>query len=260
MSAKNKPSPDSQPAWDRAALVELLERFGATVETFDALRSDSYEHALARHSLEHLELLYTELLKPGQSADQTQANCPPWPPGTPRAGRQPSTGLISQIAERLRTESTLNSLGRVSGFLDKIRTRANSLPVGQQNEVLDTIVTLVGEEMIQARLGGAPMVAMLDPLDRLLTSQGMKTKAEFEREKIELRKQAEARSQEKLRFEREKWVTESCKKILAAATDARAKEIAESGVSNEEKIRLMRQTYFADVDALEKSGNVRLPE
>ncbi|HMP83912.1 MAG TPA: hypothetical protein PKA41_14530 [Verrucomicrobiota bacterium] len=244
---------------DRAALVNLLERFGLTVQSFDALRSDSYEQSLARHSLEHLELLYVELLKPGQAQEEAQRRCPPWPPGSARAGRQPSTGALSQIAERIRTESTLNSLGRVSTFVEKLRSRADSLPAGKQNEVLDTIVTLVGEEMIQARLGGAPMIALLDPLDRLLTSQGMKTKAEFEREKIELRKQAEARSQEKLRFEREKWVAESCRKILAAATDQRAKDIAEMSVTNEEKIRMLRAEYFKDVDALEASGEVKLP-
>ena len=61
-------------------------------------------------------------------------------------------------------------------------------------------------------------------------------------------------------FEREKWITESCRKILAAATDQRAKDIAELSVSNEEKIKLLRQTYFADVDELEKSGEVQIPK
>lgn len=260
MSSKPNHKPHSWSTADRQALSDLLERFGSSLESFLSLRVDSYEHALARHSLEHLELLYSELLKPGQKEDQTQANCPPWPPGTTRAGRQPSTGLLSQIAERLRTESTLNSLGRVSGFLDKIRNRASALPAGKQNEVLDTIVTLVGEEMIAAKLGGATMVEMLDPLDRLLMSEGMKTKAQFEAQKIELRKQAEARSQEKLRFERERWIQESCAKLLKAATDSRAREIAELNVSNDEKIRLLRENYFKDVDDLEKSGSVQLPQ
>ena len=93
-----------------------------------------------------------------------------------------------------------------------------------------------------------------------LDRESAKTRFEFEREKIELRKQAEARSPEKLQFEREKWITESCRKILAAATDQRAKDIAELSVSNEEKIKLLRQTYFADVDELEKSGEVQIPK
>jgi hypothetical protein len=32
-----------------------------------------------------------------------------------------------------------------------------------------------------------------------------------------------------------------------------------SGFSNAEKIRLMRQAMFADVDALQKSGQLKLP-
>ncbi len=33
-----------------------------------------------------------------------------------------------------------------------------------------------------------------------------------------------------------------------------------SGFSNAEKIRLMRQALFADVDELEKSGRIKLPK
>jgi len=33
-----------------------------------------------------------------------------------------------------------------------------------------------------------------------------------------------------------------------------------SGFSNAEKIRLMRRATFADVDALEKSGRVKIPQ
>lgn len=47
--------------------------------------------------------------------------------------------------------------------------------------------------------------------------------------------------------------------LLKAAKDVRAQEIAGMDCSNEEKIQLLRQHYFADVDALEKSGSVQLP-
>lgn len=47
--------------------------------------------------------------------------------------------------------------------------------------------------------------------------------------------------------------------LLKAAKDARAQEIAGMDCSNEEKIRLLRQHYFSDVEALEKSGTVQLP-
>lgn len=55
---------------------------------------------------------------------------------------------------------------------------------------------------------------------------------------------------------REKFVTESCEKILKAAKDPKMREIAESEIPNAEKIALIRKAYFADIDALE----VVLPE
>lgn len=51
-----------------------------------------------------------------------------------------------------------------------------------------------------------------------------------------------------------------CELILKAAGDARAKEIAASSVPNEEKIRLMREHFFADVRAIEQAGGIQLPE
>ena len=72
------------------ALVELLERFVTTIESFSNLRADTYEHALAAHRLEHLELLYTELMRPGQTLEDALEKCPPWPPGSKLAGKSPS--------------------------------------------------------------------------------------------------------------------------------------------------------------------------
>lgn len=47
--------------------------------------------------------------------------------------------------------------------------------------------------------------------------------------------------------------------LLKAALDAKAQEIATSPISNEEKIRMLREHYFSDVDALENSGTVNIP-
>ena len=164
-AAKNKPN--------REALVALLERFNLSTDSFDKLRAESYEQQIARHSLEHLELLYTVLLTPGLTTEQQRKECPPWPPGTKLAGKLPSTTTLGEIATRLRTEGTLNNLGRVSTFMDKLRTRATALPVGQQSEVLDTIVNLVGEELLTAKLGGAAITSNLESLDRLLSNKAL---------------------------------------------------------------------------------------
>jgi uncharacterized protein YcbK (DUF882 family) len=87
-----------------------------------------------------------------------------------------------------------------------------------------------------------------------------RTKGLIEAEKLKLARIAEERHGKEFAFEKEKWVQESCNKILAAATDARTREIAEMAVPNGEKIRLLRQHWFADVDELEKSGDVKLPQ
>lgn len=59
---------------------------------------------------------------------------------------------------------------------------------------------------------------------------------------------------------REKFETETCKKFLLWFKDAKAREIADSGLSNAQKIAALRAEYFKDVDALEASGGVQLPD
>lgn len=56
---------------------------------------------------------------------------------------------------------------------------------------------------------------------------------------------------------REKFVTESCEKIMLAARDPKTREIVEdSKLTNAEKIAAIREKYFADIDAVK----VELPE
>ena len=64
----------------------------------------------------------------------------------------------------------------------------------------------------------------------------------------------------KYHLDREKFETETCKKFLLWFKDAKAREIADSGLSNAQKIAALRAEYFKDVDALEKSGGVKLPD
>jgi hypothetical protein len=68
----------------------------------------------------------------------------------------------------------------------------------------------------------------------------------------------EAKEQQ-FKFDREKFAVGTCELFLKWFKDEKAKAIASSNVSNAEKISQLRQTYFADVDALEKSGAVVLP-
>ena len=64
----------------------------------------------------------------------------------------------------------------------------------------------------------------------------------------------------KYKLDREKFEVESCKRFLSWFKDERAREIADSGLSNADKISRLRETYFADVDKLEAEGGIQLPE
>jgi hypothetical protein len=58
-------------------------------------------------------------------------------------------------------------------------------------------------------------------------------------------------------LQREKFITESCEKIMKAARDPKLREVIEdSKLTNAEKIAEIRQAYFADIDAVK----VELPE
>ena len=180
---------------------------------------------------------------------------------------------LAETVKWLRADGVHTSSSALSLFLSSYRL---SQRLAHNESTVDTLLTKLqgtrpdwtaqqlheaGQAFFSALAIDAQDADVWTATQRLtLDRDSARTRAEFEREKIDLRRQAEARSQDKLRFEREKWIQESCKKILAAATDAKSREIAELNVSDEEKIKLMRQTWFADVDALEKSGEVKLPE
>ena len=51
----------------------------------------------------------------------------------------------------------------------------------------------------------------------------------------------------------------TCEFFLQWFNDQKARDIANSTGSNAEKIAQLRQTYFKDVDALQQSGQVKLP-
>ncbi len=65
---------------------------------------------------------------------------------------------------------------------------------------------------------------------------------------------------EKLAIEREKLERLIAEKLLTEAVRRKAEEISNSNLSNAEKISAMRKVAFADVDALEASGEVQLPK
>lgn len=80
-----------------------------------------------------------------------------------------------------------------------------------------------------------------------LDRDSAKTRAEFEREKIELRKQAEARSQEKLEFEKQKHRRDTIERMVKdwlAAKESQA--ILNSSAGNAEKIEKLGALMFGE--------------
>lgn len=79
------------------------------------------------------------------------------------------------------------------------------------------------------------------------------TKLVLDREKGE-------REDRKLTLERERFEIESAEKMLSEALRRRAEEIANSNLSNGDKIAAMRKVAFKSVDELEASGKVQIPK
>lgn len=80
-----------------------------------------------------------------------------------------------------------------------------------------------------------------------------------EMEYLRLAKEKGEREKAKLQLDRQKLELVFYQAIEKAVRDPKTREIVESNVSNAEKIAQLRQIYFADVDALEKSGSVQIP-
>lgn len=253
-------TPKNFTAEDRQAIAELQESLGSSWESFNSLRSDSYEHAIARVSLEQLELFYAEVLKPGQNTADGRLNCPHWPEGAKNAGKLPSKTVLDNAATRLRTDGVLNGMGRVSDLLDTLRRKAAALPAGKQSEVVDTVISLAGEELIAAKLAGGTVIGNLEVVDRLLTNASAKTKAAHDAKIVELKEKAEERQGKKLNFEINKNRDHIAELLTDEVFRRKAEALANSNLPRAEMIKQMRQLAFADVDELEQSGKVVIPK
>jgi len=63
-----------------------------------------------------------------------------------------------------------------------------------------------------------------------------------------------------LQLNREKFEVQTCETFLKWFSDKNARDIAESNIPNADKIAALRQTYFKEIDELEKSGSVEIPK
>ncbi|MCX6901731.1 MAG: hypothetical protein NT105_23880 [Verrucomicrobia bacterium] len=101
---------------------------------------------------------------------------------------------------------------------------------------------------------------IIKSLARLRTSDASVKNAEVNAVKLQQAEEALRQANERLVMERGEFEIRYCQGVLKGIADAEAHRIAGLNISNDEKIALMRKHYFADVDALQKSGAVKLPD
>jgi len=202
---------------DRTKLAALLEIYGGSLKSFFRQRADCYEHQLYAQSLERLEQLYSEIFKPGQTLEAAREKCPPWPPGTRRAGELPSGPTLGKICERFNTEQALSSLATVSNFLDQVRKKSGALAIGEQKPVLDTVMTLVGQELVSERMKGGS----------LLTKENLSAADRLQFQQVLAQREDERRIKERALAQRIKEWEEK----VAACKAAVAKELASAKTS-----------------------------
>jgi len=250
---------DPTPSSPNQALEEVLLRYNLSPDCFHKLRADSYERMLAGSSVEQLDLFYALLLDPKLTNEERAAQAPYWPKGSDRAGEPPSERTVRDVRRRMFREHSLTNLGQVSDFIDHMRQKLGVQSSGNQAQVVDTMLNLLGEELLTAKLDGGTVSEQKDIAELLVFAQAAKDKATAENRKLALKERDSERKEEELKLAKDKFERETCELFLKWHKDERAKEIANSNISNETKILQLRQTFFADVDALQQSGKVEIP-
>ena len=162
----------------KKTISSLVEAWGGNPDTFWDQKADSYEFALAAVSSESLEQFYSQLFDPAETDASARLKSPPWPPKTARAGQLPSERLLGKIRARFNSDKTFDGLSDVSQFMDAFRQKCGSLPIGEQKGTLDSLTTLLGQELMKAKLGGVPVAAQLKAVDRLLTKEQMERESQ----------------------------------------------------------------------------------
>lgn len=131
---------------------------------------------------------------------------------------------------------------------------------GRVLEVLENLDELVSQAEPGAGGESDKMELIAKAIDGLTLSIARLRKGDHNAAQLKLNRERLDQSAEQLKLEREKFVMLTCGKFLDVAKLDKVREIATSDRSNAEKIAALREAYFSDVDALEKSGEVKIPE
>lgn len=177
-------------------------------------RSDSYEESLSEEKCEQLHALLSDS---SLSLMQLRELVPVWGSG-PRDGSKPSIASLSAIAARLRRDMTIDRVEDAARMMEQVHVKLSGKA---PQEILDTVIQLIGQEVIQKTLEGE------DPKNRTAAARLL-----LKREDQKL---------DHARFQRE-----TCKLFLEWFQNEQAKAIATSTETNSAKIEKLGQAMFGD--------------
>jgi len=167
---------------------------------------------------------------------------------------------LSDTVKWLAEDGIDTSPAAVSGFLSWYHVRAqfrqDEGTAEQLVEQLKREAPGLNDEQLDAigQRAFSLMAIRRQDLDGFIKVRSARTRGQIEQAKLELRQRSEARLQEGLRLQREKFQRESCGLVIKWADDARVKAIVAATSSNEEKFEAIGQLMFgADWSAGEKA-------
>ncbi len=152
----------------------------------------------------------------------------------------------------LREDGIQTSLGALydfrSWYLLKQQQLRKESRVLQLMDTLKTEQPEISEEQLfkYGQLVFSTMSLEEEDWKQWLRIQELTTSSNLEKEKIELKKQAEARMQEKLRFEKKKWQRETIELFIDWHNDKRLKEIANSKAPKSDRTEKLGQLIFKE--------------
>ena len=157
---------------------------------------------------------------------------------------------LGKAVDWLREDGVITSRTALSEFLSWYQLRRQ---LREDESTTDTIIEELKRELpgisdAQIDEFGQKTFSLLSirrqDLEGFVSVRSAKAKAEIETAKLQLRRQAEERLQEALKFQKEKWMRESVELFLKWSADERSKQILEQTVSNTEKIEQLGQLHF----------------
>ena len=157
---------------ERRKLVAILNEFGVSVAGFNALRADSYEKHLAARSLADLEAFYSVLLGSCRGYREMALECPTWG----EDNKPPHCTTLCSIKHRIMAEQTAADLEGKLKQLEAMRARLTGLPAETQALLLNSMVTYLSQELLNAKFDGKPIMENLKVMDRLLKAGSLRVR------------------------------------------------------------------------------------